>query len=130
MERHHVEPIWLVSRKEGRSRSPRLERRESNSGKVFLPLEMYDPLVTEERPDELMAKYADSTGKVPGMSRYFDKQAEEWSWEPCEVLRYEKESEHFVIAWTLANGQKKVSRLNLRFELEDGARFEARLAEA
>ncbi len=81
MQRNVVEPIRLISargERKAREGSPDIEKRKSN--KVFLPLEMYDPLVTEEDPNSLVEMHRDEDGRTYAYSRYFDKQRDEWQW--------------------------------------------------
>lgn len=63
-----------------------------------------------------------------GYSTFYNKGS--WYWVPCEIKSYDKETERFHIDFTSFKVEKDVSRLNLRFDLENEEEFNMRLEEA
>lgn len=54
---------------------------------------------------------------------------ERWEWKPCLVLAYDQRNRLFTIEWD-SKVEKRVSRVNLRFEMESEEDFLLKLTEA
>lgn len=72
-----------------------------------------------------------SQGGFPqqGWSRWRDTD-EKWEWKPCTVLSYDPRERLFHIVWKDSEIEKKVSRVNIRFESESEEDFLRKLTEA
>lgn len=55
---------------------------------------------------------------------------ERWDWRPCLVLEYAQKDRLFTIQWRDTQVKKRVSRVNLRFEMESEEDFLLKLTEA
>lgn len=88
-------------------------------------------IVDDDELDQstLLEKFKLENGKVPAFSRYF-KPDGTFDWKACNVQAWEKEEEKFLIKWNDGDKTKRVTRVNLRFALEDEDKFWRRLEEA
>lgn len=88
-------------------------------------------IVDDDELDQsnLLEKFKLPNGKVPAFSRYF-KPDGSFEWKPCNVEVWEQEEEKFLIKWKDVEKTKRVTRVNLRFALEDEEKFWRRLEEA
>ena len=67
-------------------------------------------------------------GTTTGKSMYWVNGA--WSWRGCDVLSYDQLSRKYTIRFRGSQRLKKVKRINLRFDHEDYANFDARVKAA
>lgn len=110
-----------------KSFEPPFEKRE-----FFLPLEYYTIVDDEELdPEKIFLKYKDPNNEkhIRGFSKWFDNNGT-FQWRTCEVVRFNKEEEKFEIKWEHNQKEKKVTRVNLRFEGEDKNEYERKLEKA
>jgi hypothetical protein len=80
--------------------------------------------IEDECGPELIRKYADpGTGRCFGYSKWFSNSGE-FEWTDVEVLGYSSKDDKFQIKWLKMDKQKLVTRVNLRFALEDQQSFQ------
>jgi len=106
---------------------PPYEKRE-----FFFPLEYYTIVDDDELdPEQVFLKYKDPNNEKPirGFSKWFDNNGT-FQWKPCEVVSFDKIEEKYAIIWEHNQKDKKVTRVNLRFEGEDLEEYEKKLARA
>lgn len=85
------------------------------------PLHLFDSDEYEPRPlDEWLAD-----GPMMGFSPYYLRG--EWRWRPCVVRALDADARKFLIQFQGSDKQKWVRRVNLRFESESAAGFQARI---
>jgi dynein heavy chain len=85
------------------------------------PLHLFDSDEYEPRPlDEWLAD-----GPTMGFSPYYFRS--EWRWRPCAVRALDADARKFLIQFQGSDKQKWVRRINLRFESESAAGFQARI---
>ena len=71
----------------------------------FLPLELYDPMDDELKPqDYIDSKRSEEEDKVTGYSKWFHCDGT-FKWEPCTILRFDKITDRYEIRW--ASGKLK-----------------------
>lgn len=84
------------------------------------PLHLFDSDEFETRaPEEWIAQ--GSTGASP----YFHKG--DWRWRQCAVLSYDSEKHKFLVQFQGSDKQKRVKRINLRFDSETPELFQQRI---
>eukprot|EP01116_Phalansterium_solitarium_P008654 TRINITY_DN225_c0_g1_i6.p1 TRINITY_DN225_c0_g1~~TRINITY_DN225_c0_g1_i6.p1 ORF type:complete len:4288 (+),score=2116.54 TRINITY_DN225_c0_g1_i6:207-13070(+) len=108
---------------------PRVLHLSSDYGtKKGVPLEAFD---NAEKYDRTYTN-ADFLAQFPksGRSRFFNVTTKESSWEPCEVLSFDENSQLFRIRWPSNGKYKSVTRLNLLFDVDDPETHQRRIQEA
>jgi len=87
------------------------------------PLEVYDQALMhkDEEPEDLL-----KAGIDRGYSRYVNQRGET-EWKECEILEYLPMEKKFIIRWKHDGHIKKVTRLNLRYDVESEVIFEDRI---
>ena len=97
-----------------------------------LPLEMFDSSEYERRssPEQWLINQDTGVneGTTTGKSMYWVNGA--WSWRGCDVLSYDSIGRKYTIRFRGSQRLKKVKRINLRFDHEDYATFDARVKAA
>jgi hypothetical protein len=99
--------------------------------RAFLPLELFDNMEYETHtPEEWVAfGMAPNQYGTLARSKFYHKDGT-FSWEPCNVMRYNGEQNSFEIEWRASHRRKWVKRLNLIFDAEDEEAHHDRVAEA
>jgi dynein heavy chain len=92
---------------------------------ALMPLHLFDSDVHEAHSPAAWLQ-SGSAARSP----YYLGADQGFAWLPCEVLGYDEASAKYEVRFEGAKETKGVRRLNLRFELEDGALFERRVHEA
>lgn len=96
--------------------------------RTFLPIEAFDPLLDIEVPTDVINQYEDpATGQTIGLSKW-NFPSGEAELRECIVDGYIKKQDLYEIRWCHNPViQKKVSRFNLIFKLEDKEEYERRI---
>ena len=91
---------------------------------TFLPLELFDNTAY----DEFSVDYLLAHPKA--WSKYSDMEQGETEWKECKAISYDPETFKFVIEWADSKKRKKVTRFNIRFEIENVEKFKERIEAA
>lgn len=93
-----------------------------------LPLNIYDPVLDPKSPKSMINSRKGDDSCTYAYSKWFLQNGSCY-WKKCRVEKWDETREKFLIVWP-EGGEKYVSRINLRFEDEDSAKFETRISEA